>query len=492
MPYSKEDKEILSRHVTSLDKDIYALKNLPPEVVSVLFAYVSRSPKSFRDNLLKLLKKGELLPSDTFSEATDYFASAEKKARKFHEKWVVGFGHKSVAEHAVCSAALENVSILASKAIEDSRLAAFTEKSTRYQLFDKTKYLKPKKIMNSKFSNQYEETMDSLFDFYVNSMDKMIEFMKEKHPKKNSMNEKFYKSITKARACDVLRYALPASTLTNIGMTTNAREWEHTIVKLLSCPLNEVNQIGAELKKECGKILPTLLKAAEKNKYLHKTENRMHSFAREFAFKPMQGKAVELICSDENPEAKLTASILYRYSHQSYKQALEKAMQLSEVEKERVIDKFTKGIGSMQPLREFEHTYFTFDILVDFGAFRDIQRHRMCTQTTQLLSTEHGYSTPLEIKECGLKKEFEECMLSAKELFDSMQKKMPFEAQYCVPLAFKKRVLFTWNLRELWHFIKLRSTKAGHESYRKIAQQCYREIKQKHPLLAKYLIVELE
>ena len=487
--YSKEDAEILSRNVTSLDKDIYALKNLPPEVVSVLFAYVSRSPASFRDNLLKLLKSGDLLPKGSFTEATDYFTSAEEKAAKFHEKWVVGFGHNSVAEHACVPAAIENVSILASKVIEDARLAAFTEKSTRYQFFDRSKYYKPRAIMSSKFGKEYEAVMNSLFDFYVKNTSKMLEFVKKEHPKPKEMSDKFYESITKARACDTLRYALPASTLTNIGMTINARALEHLIVKMLSHPIKEMNGIALQLKEECGKVLPTLLKAAEKNDYISGTEQGMHSFAEPLALKPENKKEVELVFSDEEAEAKLVASVLYRYSRHSFAQCLAQAKAMGKAEKEKTLDEFTENIGSEQPLREFEHCYFTFDILVDYGAFRDIQRHRMCTQTNQILTTDHGFSIPKALKEAGLKGEFSGLMAGAKILFDSMRAEMPFEAQYCVPLAFKKRVLFTWNLRELWHFIKLRSGKAGHESYRRIAQLCYSELKEKHPLLAKYLKV---
>jgi len=491
MPYSKQDAEILSRHVSSLDKDIYALKNLPPEVVSVLFAYVSRSPASFRDNLLKLLKGGELLPKGSFKEATDYFTAASDKASSFHEKWVVGFGHSSVAEHACVPAAIENVSILASKAIEDARLAAFTEKSTRYQFFDRTKYLKPKAIMSSRHGKEYEAVMNSLFDFYVKNTPKMLEFMKKKHPKPEAMSGAFYKPLTKARACDALRYALPASTLTNIGMTINARALEHLIVKMLSSPIKEMNNIGTGLKAECGKVLPTLLKAAKKNDYISGTEQKMPVYTKQFALKPENKKEVELVLSDETAEAKLAASILYRYSNHSFAQCLEQAKAMGKAEKEKTLDKFTENIGSEQPLREFEHCYFTFDILVDYGAFRDIQRHRMCTQTNQLLATDHGFSIPRPIKEAGLKEEFSDLMAGAKMLFDSMRKDLPFEAQYCVPLAFKKRVLFTWNLRELWHFIKLRSGKAGHDSYRRIAQLCFAELKEKHPLLAKYMSVDL-
>ncbi len=489
MVYSKEDSAILKRHVSSLEKDIYALKNLPPEVVSVLFAYVSRSPASFRDNLLKLLKGGELLPKGSFSETTDYFDAASDKAAEFHEKWVVGFGHNSVAEHACVPVGIENVSILASKVIEDSRLVAFTEKSTRYQWFDRTKYLKPAKIMESEFGAEYEEVMNSLFDFYAEHTEAMLEFMRKKYPKPEKMADGFYNSITKARACDVLRYALPSSTLTNIGMTINARALEHLIAKMLSHPLEEMNSIASDLKEECGKVLPALLKAAKKNDYIFETETRMLSFAESFATKTGNGKPVNLVLSDENPEAKLVASIFYRYGRNSFERCLEKAKKMSVKEMEKVLDKFCEGIGNEQPLREFEHAYFTFDILVDYGAFRDIQRHRMCTQTNQLLTTDHGFSIPEAMKEFGIEKDFVEKMGKAKELFDRMRKEMPFGAQYCVPLAFKKRVLFTWNLRELWHFIKLRSGPAGHESYRKIARQCYEELKEKHPLLVKYLKV---
>jgi thymidylate synthase ThyX len=142
------------------------------------------------------------------------------------------------------------------------------------------------------------------------------------------------------------------------------------------------------------------------------------------------------------------------------------------------------------PLRELEHINYTFDIMVDYGAFRDIQRHRICTQTNQELTVEHGFSMPQEFKDIGLKKDFEDCMKMAVEAFNEISKDFPKEAQYVVPLAFKKRTLFTWNLRELHHFIKLRSSKQGHRSYRRIAQLVYDELEEVHPLLARYIRVD--
>ena len=164
---------------------------------------------------------------------------------------------------------------------------------------------------------------------------------------------------------------------------------------------------------------------------------------------------------------------------------------MSRKEREKIIDiTLKKMTGIDRPPREFEHTYYTFDILVDYGAFRDIQRHRICTQTNQFATTVHGYATPEGIIEAGFKNEYDNLMEKADWAFKKISQRFPIASQYVVPLAFKKRVLITWNLRELFHFI--RSGAAGHSSYRKIAQEVYKEIKKVHPLLAKYIQVNLD
>ncbi len=283
--FSKEDETILKNHVSSMDKDIYVIYNLPPEVVAVLFAYVSRSPASFRENLLKLIKSRDIDMGDVMriysGNGLDY-KDAKEKARKFHERWVVGYGHSSVAEHAVASIAVENVSILATKAIEDSRLASYTEKSTRYQVFDRDKFYKPGKLMDSEFAELYGKTCSSLFDLYLEMMPKMLAHMEKTHPKPDGMDAKLYEAVTKARACDVCRYALPASTLTNLAITANARALERMLTKLLSSPLEEMNRIGADMKTEVVKLIPTLVKYAERNHYMHETDFWMESACKAF------------------------------------------------------------------------------------------------------------------------------------------------------------------------------------------------------------------
>lgn len=515
--YSEDDKKLLSQHVTNLDGSIYAIYNLPPEVIAVLFAYVSRSPAGFRDNLLQLLKGkeldiGNLLKKFDAVTGTDY-EEAKKKAREFHEKWVVGYGHSSIAEHAVASIAVENVSIIASKIIEDNRLASYTEKSTRYQKYSRDKVIMPKKIMDSKFSVLYKNTINLLFDAYEEFLPILVEFVRKKYPKQEGMSDRAYDSITNARAFDIARYILPAATPTNLAMTANARVLEHAVTKLLSHELEEMREIGLKMKEEIKKVIPTLLKYADNNPYFAETDKVMNETAKN-SLGNSEGKPegnsqnkedetrliekvkpVTLVDYDKDAYDKVAASVLYRYSNLPFSQIMESVKRMTLGEKEKVIDSYLGRMGKHdRPMREFEHVYYTFDILVDYGAFRDIQRHRIATQTNQLVTADHGYDVPKELEEISpnLVLKYVSVMEKAALAFFEISREMPLEAQYIVPFAFKKRVLFTWNLRELFYFIRLRSGKEGHISYRRIAWQLYEEIKKAHPVFAKYIQVNME
>jgi thymidylate synthase ThyX len=187
------------------------------------------------------------------------------------------------------------------------------------------------------------------------------------------------------------------------------------------------------------------------------------------------------------------SAVLYGHAAHPFAQIEEHVRTFSQEEKARIIDEYLKWRGPHdQPLRALEHLTYTFDILVDFGAFRDIQRHRMITQTPQESTAVHGYSRPPEVTRYGSSAPFDECMARAQAAYDVIAGDLPREAQYLLPLAFRKRVLFTWNLREIHHFVQLRSGRQGHTSYRQIAQQVFREVERVHPLLAKYIRVDLE
>jgi thymidylate synthase ThyX len=206
---------------------------------------------------------------------------------------------------------------------------------------------------------------------------------------------------------------------------------------------------------------------------------------------PLETPAVSLVRFPVDAEEQLAAAIVYGYTGVSWLQVVERVGKLSPEARARIIDEYLRRRGPHdQPLRALEHLYYTFDIVLDYGAYRDIQRHRMATQTRQRLSTRYGYSVLDDVVAYGFGDTFQACMERAAHAYNRIVEDYPLDAQYVLPLAYRIRVLFTWNLRELFHFIQLRSAKQGHFSYRRIAQQVYGEIERVHPALARYIRVD--
>lgn len=522
MPPPPEARALLAPFVTSLDSPVFCLKNLPEEVVAVLFAYYSRSQDDLRANLLKLIQDQDIdlagTPVSADETASEELALARRKAREFHEKWVVGYGHASVAEHAVAHIAIEDVSILASKVIEDARLASYTEKSTRYVPFPRAYYRLPE-LHDAAGAHA---ALEHLFDVYERLLGPVTDAVARIADRSGFRTERGFRNSCQARACDALRYLLPAATTTNIGMTANARTLEHLVSKMVSHPLQEIRETGDRIRTEATKIIPTLIKYARPSDYMRETPPVLRALAAEFLGEPgdsslvpgrqqegpecpagsdAPGNAVRLVSAPPDPEAALAAAILYEFCGLPYVEVQRRVARLGRVEQERVIEEYLRRRRTYgdpvhgytdPPLRSLEHLVFSFDILVDYGAFRDIQRHRMATQTTQRLTCDAGFDTPELLTELGFGAEFEGAMARAAEAWCELAARYPEEAQYVVPLAYRKRVLFTWNLRSLHHFISLRSARQGHVSYRRVAQEVYRELARTHPFLAKFIRVDLQ
>jgi thymidylate synthase ThyX len=482
----------IDKYLTNSESDIYGLINLPEEVVAVLFAYYSRSSGSLKDNLLKLLKDDELGVIDT-KRLQEKLPLAAEKAHKFHEKWVISYGHASVAEHAIAHIAVEKISILLSKIIEDSRLASFTEKSSRFVSFKNTDFYSIPELDDSDLRDEYIKTGKYLLEIYCKLFEKIYQknssliFNDQKNP---SIEEK---SECNKKTCDIVRYLLPTATFTNLGMTVNSRELSHIISKMLSNPLKESNDCACKLKEEGVKIIPTLIEFSEKKDYIVKTCSNIDNLAKTIRIDENSenvSKPVRLINYEKKAEYILATSILYEKVATDFGSILTELEANGEEVVRKIIDQYLKDRGPYdQPLRGLEHIYYTFDILIDYGAFRDIQRHRIATQTSQIFKTGYGYSTPDEIFEFGFLDMFDSAMDKAKKIHEKMYKYDPNIAQYILPLAFRKRVLFTWNLRELHHFISLRTAPQGHKSYRSIAYDIFKEIERVHPFLAKYIRV---
>jgi thymidylate synthase ThyX len=503
-PAEIERDRLVAPYVTNTDRAIFALRGLPEEVVAVLFAYYSRSSGSLRDNLFRLLQSGDVAaPPPAPEEDEDALRAAREKARQFHEKWVVGYGHASVAEHAVVHLAAEDVSILASKVIEDARLASFTEKSTRYVVFDEDRYYTPAVFAEGPFAALYADTCRFLMRTYTSLMPRAIERVKARRPRGAAQSERAWETACKAGACDVLRYLLPTSTLTNIGITANARTLERLITKLLSTPLQECRDIGEAFKQEARRIVPTLIKYAEPSPYIIESSASLASLADESGLQAVRcecsgSTAVRLVSAPEDAETLLAAALLYEHSGRSWDDVRAAVAAMSPDRRLAIVDEVlkTEERGGRrgrfdQPPRALEHLYYTFEITLDYGAFRDIQRHRMATQSRQRLTDAWGFATPPEIPEFGFEPEFDECMSRAADAFRVLERDHPWEAQYALPMAFRVRVLYTWNLRELHHFITLRSGRQGHASYRRIAQDVWKALHARHPAVAEYIRVDM-
>ncbi len=497
--YSQDERKVLEYFFTNLDKPVFVAKNFHPEVWALMQARYSRSTKGMRESFLELLKEDpenfeSLKQILSNSETEVQMQGAVNKAIKFMEKWVLNYGHASVAEGAVIGIGLEGFSMVAIKHIEDNRLAAYLEKSTRYVKFDKNSFYIDPILKNSEYGSDFENVVFELFETYENFSVPVLDYIRKNCPLEEGQSEAAWQRATAARSFDSIRYILPACTKSSFGWTVNARCLAHGISKMLSHPLQEIREAGELIKEEGRKVLPSLLKYADENNYFKQTQKAIESLTPSLVqFQKTNVSPVTLTQGPNNADDILISAILYHYSHQPFEQILQLVEKMNGGEKQKVLSEFLSRQSEFDwPLRELEHLNFTFDVLIDYGAFRDIQRHRIMTQTNQLLTTFHGYDVPPDIVNAGVTREYEKVMKDAGKLFEKMHAKYPWQAQYVVPMAYKKRVLMTANLREWHHFIKLRSTKHGHYSYRSIAQQMAVALKKNYPFVSQYLICNLE
>jgi thymidylate synthase ThyX len=450
-------------------RDIYLLspKALSPETIAVAFAKTSRSPESFRDIAAEL---------------------SDEKSAQFHEKWVVGYGHASVAEHAVLHIAVENVSRLAIECLESNRLASYTEKSTRYQLWDPTHYFTPQAVAASPWAERYRQAMTGLFEAYHRSLGPVRQLMQRQFTRREGESEARWDGRIRSKYVDNCRFLLPAASLANVGLTANARVLESAIRKLLSHPLEEARAIGAEMKRVAQGEVPTLVKYADVVPYQVQMARDLTAAARALPGPAAAGAAVALADYDPAAEDKFLAACLYRYGGRSLAQCREDVVGMAPAQRQALLEGALGGLDRYDvPLRELEHVTYTFDAVMDQGGYFEIKRHRMMTQSPQRLTCDLGYTVPRAIEAAGLRGEYEAAMHSAADAYRALAGDFPEEASYVVPNGFNRRVLMTFNLREAFHLCELRGTATAHFSVRRTAGQIYALIAQVHPTLARFM-----
>lgn len=493
----------------SHDRDIFAIAGIAPEVQAVAFAKYSRSQESVKTVLADL---------------------TNEKSAEFHEKWVIGYGDASVADMAQVAIAMENVSIVVSKALEDHRLASYQEKSSRYVPFDPTRYHKPEVFMaDPELAAEYTSAVEKLLNGYVKLTDGMIEYYGRQYPRPEEIPEKIYANKLRARALDVARYAMPICTLTNLGFVASARELRYIISKLAASPYGEVRAVAAEIKRAAlepaynptkNKVdplliqlselgtpdqvveelreamnlsvagAPTLIKHTEPREYLNKKDK----FAKIAAMflgdeaPPYEEPRVDLV-TGLSPEDELITGLLYPHTTISLREISERVAKLTTAQKQTLIATINSERGQYDNLsREFEvGNFFLFDTLMDFGAFCDLQRHRLTSQLNQPITPMHGFEVPRDLTEAGLLPLYQELMEANATSYYKLAAINPDEARYLLAKAWRKRTLFKMNLRELYHLVELRTKSGGHFSYRALAYEMYEKTRAEHPLLVEHL-----
>lgn len=448
-------------------RQIYLLdpQQLPPETIAVTFAKTSRSPESFREIAAEL------------NTAT----SAE-----FNEKWVVGYGHSSVAEHAVLHIALENISRLAVENLESNRLASYTEKSTRYQTWEDDAFHTPDELTGHPLRNLFTNTCAMLFSTYRTCLQAVSDHLKNTTQALENENAAQWNRRMRSQAIDVCRFLLPAASLANVGMTINARALEHAIGKLLTSPLLEARQIGEEVKNSAGASIPTLLKYADRIPYLQQVCDNFSG----------------LDATDSNPEAdwcalvepdtgildRVLAAAVYREKNISYAHAIDLVRRMPPAQRTRLLRCLLETSDRHTiPSRELEYAFFTFDLLLDQGAYFEVKRHRMMTQTPQRLSTRNGYAIPALIAAAGVLTTYTSAMEKAAATFEKLADFNAEVASYVVPNGYNRRVLLHLNLRSLVHFIRLRSAPNAHFSVRRVAQRMAEQVSVHYPEISSLL-----
>ncbi|MCD6576550.1 MAG: FAD-dependent thymidylate synthase [Anaerolineaceae bacterium] len=456
-------------------RQIYLLdtKELSPETIAVTFAKTSRSSKSFNEIAAEL---------------------SEKRSADFHEKWVVGYGHSSVAEHAVLHIAVENISRLAVECLESNRLASYTEKSSRYQIWDEDHFFIPEEIQGSEIKEKYLKTCKLLFKEYQIALSEIREYLSEVKPRQNNESDRSYANRIHTCSADVCRYYLPTSSLANVGVTINARALEHALQKMLSHPLSEIRKIGEEIKIASLKKVPTLIKYAYRNDYLAKIEADITKQALKIVSSGTSNNAwCECVDDDEDGELKILAALLYRFSDLSYQDAYAYISQQGKQKIKRIAETLLNNLGKHDiPAREMEYTQVGFDLIIDQGAYFELKRHRMMTQTVKPFSPQLGYAVPKSIRDAGLLKNFTTAMEMARETFQAIYEIHPHAAAYILPNAYNRRILIKMNLRTALHLIKLRSAPNAHFAMRRAAQGMAEVIRNKYPLFSPYFKIDTD
>jgi thymidylate synthase ThyX len=487
-PFTEEERALLSPYFTNLDGPVFALVNLPEVTKGALFARYSRSPKSLRRLFLDEFADGATLQGGQVAAGV-----GEERAEQLYQRIFVEYGDDSVAQLGGVHLACEQSSQLLAKVLEWGRLAAYLEQSTRYVPYDDRpgglwRYLVPPEVQEAGLSGPYSETIDRAFDTYAGWLEPMQAYYRSLFPQDPGDSDFIYRMTIRAKACDALRGLLPAATRSNVGIYATGQAYEQLLLRMRAHPLAEVRAYAGLMLIELRKVIPAFLRRVDVtdrgvawSDYLRVTREHSEAVALEVLPAIQPAPRPEVILTDHDPqgEVKVVAAALYAASGLADDQLLDRARSMSAEERARVLAAYVgeRSNRRHKPGRAFERTDYRFDVLCDYGAFRDLQRHRLLTLEWQELTPRHGFDTPPEINDAGARGDWNRTMEESAALWERLATAgLGQAAQYAVSMAYRIRFVMQMNAREAMHLIELRSTPQGHPVYRRVAQEMHRLI----------------
>ena len=486
--FTPDERARLAPYFTNLDSNIFALTNLPETVKGALFARYSRSAKSLRRLFLDEFAE-KVAASDSSAPQPSGGTAAIDRAERLYARVFSDYGDDSVAQLGGAHIACEYVSNLLTKVLEWGRLMAYLEQSTRYvpytdKLHDRWRYHVPDEIVPGQLRDKYVATMDATFEAYARWIAPMQDYFARRYPKSASDSDAVHRAAIRAKALDTLRGMLPAATQSNVGIFGTGQGFEALLIRMRASPLSEVRSCADQMLAELRKVIPAFLSRVDQperggrwSDYFAGIRKELDEIALDLAaVEPEARDEVTLTDFDPQGETKVVAAALYAFSDLPDDQLLDIAGRLSADERLSVLRAYVgrRTNRRHKPGRAFERTSYRFDVLTDYGAFRDLQRHRLLTLEWQPLTPRHGFVQPEAIADAGALDDWNRVMERSAALYDSMiDAGLNAAAPYAVAMAYRVRFYMDMNAREAMHVVELRSAPQGHPAYRRVCQQMH-------------------
>lgn len=490
--FTPEEQKLLAPHFTNLDRPVFALTNLPETVKGALFARYSRYPGTLRRMYL------EEFAEDMPEGARPFDGAEGERAAGLYERVFVGYGDDSIAQVGGAHIACEWVSNILTKQLQRGRLAAYLEQSTRYIAYDQEipgggyRYYRDEAL-----GGRFSESMDQIFGIYSEALVKVEAWAAERWPRGEGEPEGPWRRSIKAKALDLLRGLLPAATLSHVGIFASGQAYEQMLFRLMASPLPEARQFGGMILDELNKVMPSFVsrvgrpdRGGEWISFLEArrdaTEDWVSRMGLDRRESEAAGPTVDLL-QVHGSEDDLLAACLFESADVSETEIRAKLGGLSPAQRAELMGAM---IGERKnrrhrPGRGFEAVSYRFEIVSDYGAFRDLQRHRMLTCQWQALTPDLGAGPPEEVIEAGVGSEYERALEISREEYERLRSEgQEALAPYALCLGYRIRYVLDLNAREAMQLIELRSGREGHPTYRAVAQAMHDSIEAVHPAVA--------